>query len=78
MRRAGAAEVWQAQPDSRRRETQVHKLGDEGPPAAVGRACTELMLDSGYKTIDLSRLAFDRVLMGKEVRELAGQMLGRT
>ena len=52
-------------------------LGSTLAPA-VGRACTELMLDSGYKTIDLSRLAFDRVLMGKEVRELAGQMLGRT
>lgn len=36
---------------------------------AVGRAVMELILDGEYQTIDLSRFSFDRLLVGKEVRE---------
>ena len=36
---------------------------------AAGRALTELIYDNGYHTLDLSRLAFDRILLGKSVTE---------
>jgi len=36
---------------------------------AVGRACMELLLDDGYKTIDFSRFCFDRFLNLVETRE---------
>jgi FAD-dependent oxidoreductase domain-containing protein 1 len=35
----------------------------------VGRALTELMLDQGYSTIDLSRFSFDRFLNRVDVKE---------
>eukprot|EP00914_Ancora_sagittata_P029869 GHVO01059301.1.p1 GENE.GHVO01059301.1~~GHVO01059301.1.p1 ORF type:complete len:473 (-),score=31.08 GHVO01059301.1:161-1468(-) len=37
--------------------------------AAVGRAMAELILDDEYKTIDLSRFSFDRILEDKPYRE---------
>ena len=41
---------------------------------AVGRALTELIYDNGYHTTDLSRLAFDRVLLSRAVPEMSTQM----
>ena len=37
-----------------------HCAGVQGP--AVGRALTELLLEGEYKTIDLSRLGFQRLI----------------
>jgi glycine/D-amino acid oxidase-like deaminating enzyme len=38
---------------------------------AVGRALKELILDGGFRTIDLSRLGYDRVLAGRPMPERA-------
>ena len=45
---------------------------------ATGRAITELMYDDGYHTIDLSRFAFDRVLLSKPVKEKSQQLFFKT
>jgi glycine/D-amino acid oxidase-like deaminating enzyme len=37
---------------------------------AVGRALSELVVDGGYRTLDLSRLGWQRVLDGRPLREL--------
>ena len=39
--------------------------------AAVGRAIGELVAHGGYRTLDLSELAYDRVLTGTQFREQA-------
>jgi glycine/D-amino acid oxidase-like deaminating enzyme len=39
--------------------------------AAVGRAVSELVAYGGYRTLDLSELAYDRVLTGTPFRERA-------
>ena len=39
----------------------------KGP--AVGRALTELLMDGGYQTIDLTRLSYQRVVDGKPLNE---------
>ena len=44
---------------------------------AVGRALTELIYDNGYHTTDLSRLAFDRVLLSRAVNENSTKMFLR-
>lgn len=36
---------------------------------AAGRAVSELILDSGFQTIDLTALGFERVLRNEPVRE---------
>ena len=41
---------------------------------AAARDLVELIVDDGYTSIDLSRFAFDRVLMGKSVAEKSGHM----
>ena len=41
---------------------------------AAGRALTELIYDNGYHTLDLSRLSFDRVLLGRGVTENSNRM----
>ena len=41
---------------------------------AAGRALTELFYDDGYHTLDLSRLAFDRVLLSKPVVEKSSEL----
>ncbi|XP_045471479.1 FAD-dependent oxidoreductase domain-containing protein 1 [Harmonia axyridis] len=38
---------------------------------AVGRAVAELILDGGFKTIDLTRLSFDRIIVNKPMYEVA-------
>lgn len=43
-------------------------LGIQQSPA-VGRAVSEMILDGGFKTIDLTRLGFDRILLDKPIRE---------
>ena len=35
---------------------------------------TELIYDNGYHTLDLSRLSFDRVLLGRGVTENSNRM----
>ncbi len=40
----------------------------KGP--AIGRAITELLLDGGYQTIDLSRLSYQRVIDGEALLEI--------
>lgn len=42
--------------------------GIQQSPAA-GRAVSELILDSGFQTIDLSALGYERVLRNEPVRE---------
>jgi FAD-dependent oxidoreductase domain-containing protein 1 len=37
--------------------------------AAIGRAMAELMLDDEFRTIDLSRFSFDRILMDRPYAE---------
>lgn len=37
---------------------------------AVGLAISELILDGDFKTIDLSRLGFDRILLDKPMYEI--------
>lgn len=44
-------------------------LGIQQAPA-VGRAISELILDGEFKTIDLSRLGFDRILLDKPMYEV--------
>ena len=46
-------------------------LGGQGAvmAPAIGRGISELLFDSGYTTIDLSRYAFDRVLNGATIKE---------
>jgi glycine/D-amino acid oxidase-like deaminating enzyme len=39
----------------------------KGP--AIGRAMTELLLDGGYRTIDLTRMSYQRVLDGEPLLE---------
>ena len=41
---------------------------------AAARGLTELIVDNGYESIDLSRFAFDRVLLGKAVAEKSGHL----
>ena len=36
---------------------------------AIGRAVAELMLDQEFRTLDLTRLSFDRILKGMRVME---------
>ncbi len=38
---------------------------------AVGRAVAELILDGGFRTIDLAPLSFDRIVRGEKLLELA-------
>ena len=38
---------------------------------AVGRAVAELILDGGFRAIDLTPLSFDRILRGEKLLELA-------
>ena len=38
---------------------------------AVGRAVAELILDGGYRTIDLAPLSFERIVRGEKLLELA-------
>ena len=45
---------------------------------ATGRAITELIYDGGYHTIDLSRFAFDRVLLSKPVKDNSNQLFFKT
>ena len=40
----------------------------KGP--AIGRAMTELLLDGGYQTIDLSRMSYQRVIDGEPLLEI--------
>lgn len=42
--------------------------GIQQSPAA-GRAVSELILDGGFQTIDLSQLGFERVLRNEPMRE---------
>ena len=44
---------------------------------AAGRGLTELIYDNGYHTLDLSRLSFDRVLLGKSVKESSNMIFNR-
>ena len=41
---------------------------------AAARGLMELIIDDGYTSIDLSRFAFDRILLGKAVEEKSGHM----
>ena len=43
--------------------------GIQQSPAA-GRAVSELILDGGFQTIDLTTLGYDRVLRNEPMREL--------
>jgi len=43
-------------------------IGIQQSPA-IGRAMMELLLDGEFRTIDLSRLDFDRLLVGREFKE---------
>lgn len=44
-------------------------LGIQQAPA-VGRAISELLLEGDFKTIDLTRLGFDRLLLNKPMYEV--------
>ena len=45
---------------------------------AAARGLTELIVDDGYDTIDLSRFAFDRILLGKAVAEKSAHLFTNT
>ena len=45
---------------------------------AAARGLTELIVDDGYENIDLSRFAFDRILLGKAVAEKSAHLFTNT
>lgn len=47
----------------------VFYIGIQQSPA-VGLAISELILDGNFRTVDLSRLGFDRILLNKPMYEI--------